>query len=440
MGSRRGARELTLRWTPRVAVLVGLAGLLAVGWQYSQYVSILGDDPCRSRGFCDERAITLAQRGLFRWYLGFVAVTALGLAVTLARRSWNRRDPAVADETMPTVRHAVLAGLLTFAWLGWLAATFVIWLFGGAPFVTAVAVVWLVGLTWALDRLHRRAVPTAAPAATLLASGAAAVVTIVGALAGVGLLVVVQERWAFLLPPVGMLVGVTLVTAVARTPAAGGVALAVSGSGVAALACALVVGVTEDGRDSLRSLRAEFAPAAAGAPTRAAPEPPSPAPDPLPTPSPTTRHTESPVRANRPCAPTDLTLEATGWDSAMGRSAVTIVATNESSTACWLEGYPSLRLLQGGSDLRLEVGHAARGASGQELTNERVGVLPGGRAGFGWWWKGYRQQADQHTPQTVVLGLRGGEQARLELTGNPYLVDVIEAAKVDVTPWGVRAD
>ncbi len=192
MGSRRGARELMLRWTPRVAVLVGLAGLLAVGWHYSQYVSIPGDDPCRSRGFCDERAITLAQRGLFRWYLGFVAVTALGLAVTLARRSWHRRDPAVADETMPAVRHAVLAGLLAFAWLGWLAATFVIWLFGAAPFVIAVGVAWLVGLTW--DRLHRRAVPTEAPAATLVVPGAAAVVTVVVALAGVRVLVVVQER------------------------------------------------------------------------------------------------------------------------------------------------------------------------------------------------------------------------------------------------------
>ncbi len=124
----------------------------------------------------------------------------------------------------------------------------------------------------------------------------------------------------------------------------------------------------------------------------------------------------------------------------MGTSAVTIVATNESSTACWVEGYPSLRLLQGGNDLRLEVGHSARGASGQELTIPRVAVLPGDRAGFGWWWRGYRQQADQHTPQTVVLGLRGGEEARLELPGNPYLVDVIEAAKVDVTLWGARAD
>ena len=32
------------------------------------------------------------------------------------------------------------------------------------------------------------------------------------------------------------------------------------------------------------------------------------------------------------------------------------------------------------------------------------------------------------------------EEARLELPGNPYLVDVIEAAKVDVTLWGARAD
>jgi hypothetical protein len=102
---------------------VGLFGLLVVGWQYVQYATVFGDDPCRSRGFCDERAIALGRRDLSGWYLGFSTLTALGFVAILVRRSWQPGDAEGSGHAcLAAARHAGLAGLLTFVWLGWLAA------------------------------------------------------------------------------------------------------------------------------------------------------------------------------------------------------------------------------------------------------------------------------------------------------------------------------
>ncbi|GAA2166956.1 DUF4232 domain-containing protein [Pedococcus bigeumensis] len=434
--------EMVRRWAPRIAVLVGLVGLLVVGWQYAQYVTVFGDDPCRSRGFCDERAIAVARRGLSRWYLASASFAVLGLVVVLTRRSWRRRPVPDQVGGFSGVRHTGLAFLVTFAWLGWLVASSVFWLFGGAPLLVAVVACWLVGLTWGLDRVHRRADPGEATGATLLVSGAAALAATLAALLGFALVYVLEGKGSLVLPPLFVLASVVLVTAVARMPVGGGPAAAVAGVVVTVLVGAVLVGVTDEGRDSVRSLRDEFHPEVPSAVSSAVLPPPEPGPRPpgRPDPLPTPRPTPAPVQAARPCGSTDLTLEATGWDSAMGDSSVTIVATNGSATACWVEGYPKLRLLQGGADLRLVVGHPARSDQGLPLTPQRVGVAPGGGAVFGWWWKGYRNAADQSTPQTVVLALGRGAPARLELPGDPYLVDVIEHAEVDVTPWGPRVD
>jgi hypothetical protein len=43
--------------------------------------------------------------------------------------------------------------------------------------------------------------------------------------------------------------------------------------------------------------------------------------------------------------------------------------------------------------------------------------------------------ADQRTPQTVVISLQDGGEVRLGLVDPGHLVDVIEGAPVDVTPW-----
>lgn len=436
-----------LRWAPTAAVLVGLLGLLVVGWQYSEYVSVFGDDPCRSRGFCDERAIALARRELSGWYLGSAALAVVGLVVTTLRRSWRGRQPSSSEPGFGAARHTGLAVLLTLAWLGWLVATFAFWLFGGAPLVLAFAACWLVGLGWALDRLHRRAVPGEATGVTLLVSAASTVTAGALALSTFALVYLLGGKGGLLLPPVAVLVGVAVVVAVARVPGPGPVLTvptAVLAVGVCAVGVCAVVMVTFDaGRDAVRALRDEFHPevpaASAAPPGPLPPVEPAPRPPGVPTPTPTTPDTPV-VKAARPCGSDDLTLQATGWDSAMGTTAVTIVAANQSGSACWVEGYPSVRLLQGGVDLHLQVGTPTTSAYGEPLRSQRVGVAPGGEAVFGWWWKGYRTAADQSTPQTVVLDLGRGTPLRLELPGAPYLLDVVDGAAVDVTPWGPRVD
>jgi hypothetical protein len=420
-------------------VVAGLVGLLVVGWRYGEYATVWGDDPCRSRNFCDEHAIAVARRGLFHWYLGWAALTLLGVVAALVGRA---RHPVqavalVRRPVMRPLRHVGLALARTLAWSGWLFATVVLWLFGGTPLLVAVIVVWLVGLTWSLDRLHRAAVPQLSAVATLLTSGAAAVATVVAAVAGAALVALLDVRWALLLPLGAVLAAVALVTAAARYPRPGSPALAVSATVIATLVCAVAVAVTEDGRGAVRSIWSDFHPDLPSATAAAAVADPHPHP---PTnvssrPQPTTRHTDELVKAERACGATDLTLTATGWDSAMGTSAVTVIATNRSATACWLHGHPRVRLVQGGKDLDLRVGNPTRGASGQPLTTQRVAMAQGEHASFGWWWQGYRRLADQQTPQTVIVSLTDGGQVRLELTDPRHLLDVVQGAAVDVTPW-----
>ncbi|SDP52212.1 Protein of unknown function [Pedococcus dokdonensis] len=433
-----------LRWAPTAAVLAGLLGLLVVGWRYAQYVPVFGDDVCRSRGFCDERAIALTRRELSWWYLASAVLAVVGIVVTAIRRSWRRRNLPDYVPTLGVARHTGMAALLTFAGLGWFVATFVFWLFGGAPLVLAVSACWLVGLAWGLDRLHRRAAPGESTGATLLVSSAAAVTGAALALSAFALVYQLGGKGQLVLPPLGALLGVLAVVALARVPRSG-TTLAVGAAVVAVLVGAGVMASFDAGRDSVRSLRDAFhpwVPTAAEVAESANPQPPpgeGPRPPGVPAPSPTTKRTPV-VKASRPCGPTDLTLQATGWDAAMGDTSVTIVATNQSSTACWVQGHPSLRLLQGGVDLHLEVGTPKTSAYGEPLRAQRVGVAPGGDALFGWWWKGYRNAADQETPQTVVLDLGRGAPLRLELPRDPHLVDVVDGAKVDVTPWGPRVD
>jgi hypothetical protein len=332
-------------------------------------------------------------------------------------------------------RHTASAAATATAWLVFLTVALMLALFAGTALLLATLAVTLTGLAWSLDRLHRRAVPGAAPLTAWLTSVAAALMAVVGGTAAVWVwLGVVGHLWAWFLVVLGPLAAVTLTVAVARSRRPQGQALAVAGAGVAAVGCLILVVSSDSARDSLRAIGSELRPDLPADAPAAPPSPPTPSPQPTTVPSPTTPP-EVPVTASRPCAATDLTLSATGWDSAMGTSAVTLVATNRAASACWLEGWPDLRLLQGGDDLRLDVGHPARGASGQPLSPRRVAVPPGGEASLGWWWKGYRQMADQRTPQTVVLSLQDGGEVRLGLVDPGHLVDVIEGAPVDVTPW-----
>lgn len=168
------------RWVSRGLVLSGLVGLVAVAHQYGTFVTVFGDTPCaRGPEWCDDGAGPLAQRELRRWYLAAMGLVVVGVLVTATRRWLAPRVPE-GEPTGPQ-DGASIAGLALASFVRGagsavlLVLTAIFWLFGGMAIYLAVTVVWLVVLTWLLDRGHRRRIPPDGDLGALLVSGAAAV-------------------------------------------------------------------------------------------------------------------------------------------------------------------------------------------------------------------------------------------------------------------------
>lgn len=144
-----------------------------------------------------------------------------------------------------------------------------------------------------------------------------------------------------------------------------------------------------------------------------------------------------PITPDGPCVQDQLSLRVDGWDSAMGTSAARLVVTNRGSTRCHLDGYPSVRLLRGAEDLWLMTDRAPTPRP------TRVRIAPGASAIAPLVWKGYRQQADEASPQTLVVRARGG----VATDGEPYArstlqvrltgprIDLVEGAPLTVGAW-----
>ena len=77
-------------------------------------------------------------------------------------------------------------------------------------------------------------------------------------------------------------------------------------------------------------------------------------------PTPAPGHTPTSVSARRPCRPGDLTLAVGEFEAAMGARAASISATNRSASACYLDGFATVRLRQGGGTLNLKIGTTFR--------------------------------------------------------------------------------
>ena len=450
------------RWISRGLVLGGLVGLVAVSYRYGTFVTVFGDTPCaRGPERCDDGANLLAQRELVRWYLAAGCLLGVGVVGTAMRRWLAPRVPE-AEPTAPQGADSIAGSALTSFGRGagsavLLVLTAIFWLFGGTAIYLAVTVVWLVVLTWLLDRAHRRRNPDDGDLGALLVSGAAAVAGIaLGCAAAVALAAVAglgSESSMFLLVPVVLALGTGAGTAAIviseqaltrrwrRRGATNAAPVVVAAS--VALVGALVLAATPVGRDLVAGVRRDLfpdrIPPMAGT---VAPILPDPRPDlsfteppekPTPTPTP------APVVAARACTVEGLTLTARGWDSATGSSAVTILATNGSATACWVRGFPTVRLEQGGKDLALTVTRspAQRFGSGAVVPDRRIGLVAhGGQASFDLWWRGYRDAADHDAAQTLEVTASGTVPLRLGLT-SPYLLDVVEDAEVTVMRWTV---
>lgn len=456
------------RWLSRGLVVGGLVWLVVVAYRYGSFVSVFGDTPCeRDPARCDDRANLLAQRELGRWYLAGFALLVTGLVATAVRRAARPAPGRGQDLGHGQSQEVTAAGVpsgsasaATARVFGWgvvsfapVLLTIIFWLFGGTALYLAVAIAWCLLLAFLLDRAHRRHRQDGGDLGSLLLAGAGAVVGVVtGCLAGLAVGHALRPgsgSAAFVLVPLGMALGTgagaAAVTATARllarrwhgwTPAPA--APAAVASSVAVAAFALVV-ATPAGRDLATGIRSDLYPELTAA-TAAPVEPvlPDPRPDLSFTQPPAPTQTPTPtVVAGRACTDADLTLAARGWDSAMGSTAVSVVATNTSDTACWVKGYPVVRLAQGGTDLDLAVTRSAtqRWGNGDVVPDRRVGLAAGGgRASFDLWWRGYRSAADQQTPQSLTVTLPGSAPLELGLSA-PYLLDVVQDAEVTVMRW-----
>ena len=161
---------------------------------------------------------------------------------------------------------------------------------------------------------------------------------------------------------------------------------------------------------------------------------PTPIPTPFPTPAP--GHTPTSVSARRSCGPGDLTLAVGEFDFAMGARLATIRASNRSGSACYLDGFATVRLLQGGKPLDLTFATMSSEQPGMGIGGHAtsVGIAPGHAARLLMYWRGYSQAADTTTPQTLEVLLRPGVAAvPLDVTGP--LFDLIDGGALRVGNW-----
>lgn len=129
--------------------------------------------------------------------------------------------------------------------------------------------------------------------------------------------------------------------------------------------------------------------------------------------SPTPTSVPSAVAA---CTPQHLVLRVDGFDAAMGNSAARILATNTGDSPCGLRGRSTPVIHQGGGTIDLRLVPA--GPTLSELTADEAAaedpdlgcvVAPGESASAALFWPGYRNAADQTTPQSVTVILAPGE-------------------------------
>lgn len=144
------------------------------------------------------------------------------------------------------------------------------------------------------------------------------------------------------------------------------------------------------------------------------------------------------VPAARACAPSDLRLTGGGWDMTMGKSSMTVTAHNVSARACWLDGVARVRISQGASDLRLTYRVGSAEEIGRPGAPRRVGVPAGGTARAVLWWPGYRDAANQETPQRLWVTAAPGPEVEVPMGQGPAPFDLVDGGEVLVSVWAVK--
>lgn len=111
-----------------------------------------------------------------------------------------------------------------------------------------------------------------------------------------------------------------------------------------------------------------------------------------------------------PCTEDQLEVSIGGWSGMMGDTGAMIEALNVGDVACGLTGRPTLAITQGGEPIELRHELLREDA---EITDPAVGAVlaTGETARAGLYWPGYRNAADQETPQQATVHLSPGSPA-----------------------------
>lgn len=415
----------------RLFTVPGLAVMVVPGMYAARYTPDWFDvsETCLRRRPCfSEAESASALQTLGGVVFAGLVLTLVGIALRVgALRSAPRRGPSGSRPAVHAGLSGVSAGL---AAISGLFASFIALIGGSNELAIAViTIMWLVfaGVLEDLDQAFGR--KRGAAEAYLLSLGAGLVGVVV---LGVTL-TVLGFSWMVLCLVLAIL-SVVIVTAFADIspqrqvqPWAAGAAITV-----------MLLTVVPAAAVSLRLLAPHKALAPGTFSSAGSPEEP-PASDSLVPDAPSTANpTPTPTRAiaRRACKPSDLTLSVGGFDFSLGRRSAWLVASNGSSSACYLDGFATATLLQGGRVMNLTIGTTSSDMPGLASHGQstRVGLGPGDSARAALFWLGYGVAADTKTPQTLNVVLRPGA-AMVPVTVPLPRFELIDGGQLRVGNW-----
>jgi hypothetical protein len=114
------------------------------------------------------------------------------------------------------------------------------------------------------------------------------------------------------------------------------------------------------------------------------------------------------------------------------------MASNQGESACYLDGFATVRLFQGGRRLKLKIGTTSSAQPGMEGHATRVGIAPGHAARLSLTWRGYGVTADTTRPQALDVTLRPGAAA-VRVNVPPPLFDLMDGGELLVGNWLLAA-
>jgi hypothetical protein len=416
---------------PGLAVMVG-AGVIANRYTPSWFEV---DETCINRHPCfseEESASVLRSSAWMGWAGLLLVVLGLGLCAW-AQSSTHRNTPSGRGAAV----HAGVSGLVAVpaAAVGLALGAFGAFLGQGGS-VYVIAWLTLATVLEALDLSLGRARGDRAAYLLSLESATVGLVALGGTLAVLGL---GRAQFVGALALSGL--SVAAVTALGDVvqdrhfrPWAGWTAAAVTG--LVVLGGALgVLGLLEPPKvwppGTWYQMDADVRPPAATPPLLPVP---TTIPTPFPTPAP--GRTPTSVSARRPCSPADLALTVGEFSFGMGARTASMRASNRSGSASYLDGFATVRLLQGSKPLDLTIATTSSESPGSEIDGHatRVGIAPSHAARLLIYWRGYSQAADTTTPQTLEVLLRPGVTP-VPLEVPAPLFDLIDGGELRVGNW-----